>query len=220
MRFFFPLLLFFTVYLLFIFFDYSSIHQWMKPFLIPSLLFFYLINLKGKPQLKLIGALLLSAVGDALLMFNGPDFFIFGLVAFLFAHILYVFIFKSFLKRLIINRFILLCSFLIGLYYVLLMRFLWPSLGDMKIPVLAYAFVISMMLWLSLQVSQALGTSAKYIFLGAFFFVFSDTLLSLQLFHTDFYRAHLFVMLTYLLAQVLLVYGLIYVETRKYIISD
>ena len=54
---------------------------------------------------------------------------------------------------------------------------------------------------------------------GAFFFVFSDTLLSLQLFHTDFYRAHLFVMLTYLLAQVLLVYGLIYVETRKYIIS-
>ena len=123
MRFFFPLLLFFIVYLMFVFFDYSSIHQWMKPFLIPSLLFFYLINLKGKPQLKLIGALLLSAAGDAFLMFNGPDFFISGLVAFLFAHILYVFIFKSFLKRLIINRFILLCSFLIGLYYVLLMRF-------------------------------------------------------------------------------------------------
>ena len=220
MRFFLPLLLFFIVYLSFIFFDYSFIHRWMKPFLIPSLLFFYLINVQTKPQLKIIGALLLSATGDVLLMFHGPNFFIFGLVAFLFAHIFYVFIFKSFLKRLIINRFILVCSFLVGLYYVLLMRFLWPGLGDMKIPVIAYAFVISMMLWLSLQVSQKFGASAKYILLGAFFFVFSDTLLSIQLFHTDFYRAHLFVMLTYLLAQFLLVYGLIYIETRKQVISD
>ena len=220
MRFFFPVLLFFIVYLSFIFFDYSFIHRWMKPFLIPSLLFFYLINVKTKPQLKMIGALLLSAAGDVLLMFHGPNFFIFGLVAFLFAHIFYVFIFKSFLKRLIINRFILFCSLLVGLYYLLLMRFLWPGLGDMKIPVLAYAFVISMMLWLSFQVSQKFGSSAKYILLGAFFFVFSDTLLSIQLFHTDFYRAHLFVMLTYLMAQFLLVYGLIYIEKRKHVISD
>ena len=220
MRFFFPLLLFFTVYLLFIFFDYSSIHQWMKPLLIPSLLFFYLINLKGKPQLKLIGALLLSAAGDALLMFNGPDFFIFGLVAFLFAHVLYVFIFKSFLKRLTINRLILICSLFVVLYYVFFMRFLWSDLGEMQIPVLVYAFVISIMLWMSIQVVNSLGISGRYILLGAFFFVLSDSLLSIQLFHTDFYMAHFFVMLTYITAQFLLVYGIIHVETLKHIISD
>ena len=220
MRFFFPLLLFFIVYLLFIFFDYTSIHKWIKPLLIPSLLFFYLINLKGKPRIKLIAALLLSAAGDTLLMFDGPNFLIFGLVAFLFAHILYILIFKSFLKSLSINRFVLLCSFLIVLYYVLFMSFLWPGLGKMKMPVLFYAFAISMMLWLSFQVFQKLGNAALYMLLGAFFFVFSDSLLSIKLFHTDFFRAHFFVMFTYLLAQFLLVYGLVKIETRKHFISN
>ena len=51
----------------------------MKPFLIPALLFFYLINIYSRPQLKIIGALLLSAAGDSLLMIDGPNFFIFGL---------------------------------------------------------------------------------------------------------------------------------------------
>ena len=220
MRFFFPLLLFFIVYLLFTFFDYASIHKWMKPILIPSLLFFYMINLRGKPQLKIIAALLLSAAGDTLLMFDGPNFFIFGLVAFLFAHILYILIFKSFLKSLAINRFVLLCSFLVVLYYVLLISFLWPGLGKMKIPVLVYASAISMMLWLSFQVFQKFGNTALYMLLGSFFFVFSDSLLSIQLFRTDFFRAHFFVMSTYLLAQFLLVYGLMNMDSRKHYISD
>ena len=220
MRFFFPLLLFFIIYLLFIFFDYTSIHKWMKPLLIPSLLFFYLINLQGKPQLKIIAALLLSAAGDTLLMFDGPNFFIFGLVAFLFAHILYILIFKSFLKSLAINRFVLLCSFLVVLYYVSFISFLWPGLGKMKIPVLVYASAISMMLWLSFQVFQKFGKAALHILLGSLFFVFSDSLLSIQLFQTDFFRAHFFVMLTYLLAQFLLVYGLMNMESRKHYISD
>ena len=220
MRFFYPILFFFIVYLSFILCGYSFLYIWMKPFLIPALLFFYLINIYSRPQLKIIGALLLSAAGDSLLMIDGPNFFIFGLVAFLFAHVLYVFIFKSFLKRLTINRLILICSLFVVLYYVFFMRFLWSDLGEMQTPVLVYAFVISMMLWMSIQVVHSLGISGRYILLGAFFFVLSDSLLSIQLFHTDFYMAHFFVMLTYITAQFLLVYGIIHVETLKHIISD
>ena len=79
----------------------------------------------------------------------------------------------------------------------------------MRIPVLAYALVISVMLWMALQLLRGTSSFRWYIVLGALFFVVSDSLLSIQLFYSSFELAHFYVMLTYLLAQFLLVFGIL-----------
>ena len=199
----------FVVYLTMVFTESTTEAAWMKPILIPSL---FLLMLGGRKILKhqrLVGALVLSTVGDILLIFEGRPFFILGLLSFLLAHLLYIFIFRSKVGAIKRDAFSVICTLFILVYYVSFMCFLWPHLGAMRIPVLAYAFVISGMLWMALQLLRSTSSFRWHIVLGALFFVVSDSLLSIQLFYSSFELAHFYVMLTYLLAQFLLVYGIL-----------
>ena len=148
-------------------------------------------------------------MGDILLIFEGRPFFILGLLSFLLAHVLFVLIFRSRAGTIKLDFYTVVCSLFILSYYFFFMKFLWPHLGAMRIPVLAYAFVISGMLWMALQLLRSTSSLRGHIVLGALFFVVSDSLLSIQLFYSSFELAHFYVMLTYLLAQLLLVYGIL-----------
>ena len=204
-----PIILLFIGYLGLVFFEQEDIASFIKPILVPVLLYSFYASVKEKGNYKIIGALVFSTMGDILLIFEGRPFFILGLLSFLLAHVLYVLIFRSWLGTLKLDFYTVVCSLFILSYYFFFMKFLWSHLGAMRIPVLAYAFVISGMLWMALQLLRGPSSFRWHIVLGALFFVVSDSLLSIQLFYSSFELAHFYVMLTYLLAQFLLVYGIL-----------
>ena len=204
-----PIILLFIGYLGLVFFEQEDIASFIKPILVPVLLYSFYASVKEKGNYKIIGALVFSTMGDILLIFEGRPFFILGLLSFLLAHVLYVLIFRSWVGTLKLDFYTVVCSLFILSYYFFFMKFLWSHLGAMRIPVLAYAFVISGMLWMALQLLRGPSSFRWHIVLGALFFVVSDSLLSIQLFYSSFELAHFYVMLTYLLAQFLLVYGIL-----------
>lgn len=198
-------------------FDISSIllewlwpHYIFKALLMPMLMLLWRTsgNLPGK-YLILIG-LLFSWAGDVLLMMEGRHklFFIFGLAAFLTTHILYILFFLK--KR--TGRSALLRQpwwlMLVPAYGIALVWLLYPKLNDLKIPVLAYAMVICTMLLCSIHVFGKVKPKAGWLYcLGALFFVISDSILALDKFYQHFTYAGPIIMITYCLAQFLIVRG-------------
>ena len=150
-------------------------------------------------------------MGDILLLFVFKDglFFIFGLVSFLIAHLFYVYLFIKELKRaggkLALKQpgltFIIL--FLVGFYALLS-----PHLGDLQIPVIIYALVICLMLYIAyLLYPQWTKPSSIFLLTGAIAFVISDFLLAINKFYAPFPNAGFFIMITYLYAQGALVWA-------------
>jgi uncharacterized membrane protein YhhN len=100
-------------------------------------------------------------------------------------------------------------------YLLVFMTFLSPYLGDLFFPVLLYATVLAMMVFLALSLNVQFHGKHILIVLGAIFFLISDSLLGVSIFYQNFYKSHFFIMLTYLLAQSLLVYGLVLFEKMQ-----
>ena len=192
---------------------YPSLRIFTKPFLIPALIVAYHHDVRplSGPSRLFIAALVCSWLGDVLLMLESwdPVFFIGGLLAFLSAHLLYIWYFngikttkKSFLK----SRPVMLIGVLV--YVFELIYILWPGLGSMKIPVIVYASVIGIMLAFALWQYGKIDQRAALLFIiGALLFVLSDTLLAINRFRIGFTGAGTWVMITYCLAQFLLAMG-------------
>lgn len=155
-------------------------------------------------RLKLIvlSALLFSWAGDILLMFEKikPEFFIAGLSAFLIAHLFYIIALNGIRKNWQLQLNWLYLIPVIG-FYAVMMYVLYPRLGNLKIPVIIYALVISAMLFFALQLLQAKQKIVYIILLGAILFVASDSILAMNKFYARFHLAGFLVMLTYGFAQ-------------------
>ena len=191
----------------------SEFAMWLKPFLVPSLLLLFLESPKKVLDRTLIGAIGFSAIGDLLLIFDGRSFFILGLLSFLLAHLFYIWIFNKRSNAITLNIKNSFLGVIMLLYYVALMSYLWPHLGDMRIPVMVYGLVISSMLWMAaMLVTKSWGW---LLVMGAVLFVVSDSLLSVRLFVNAFDYDAFWVMLTYLSAQLCLVYGLFCAEDER-----
>ncbi|WP_442108571.1 lysoplasmalogenase [Pseudomonas sp. NUPR-001] len=130
-----------------------------------------------------------SLLGDILLAVPG-DLFVFGLAAFLCAHLAYL---RGYLRE---NRqpalWALAISASIGA--VLLAVLISHGLGELLIPVTVYALAISAMLWRAL----ACGGLAA---LGAVAFVFSDSLIGIDRFVAQFQAVPYLIILAYWLGQ-------------------
>ena len=191
----------------------SEFAMWLKPFLVPSLLLLFLESPKKVLDRTLIGAIGFSAIGDLLLIFDGRSFFILGLLSFLLAHLFYIWIFKKRSNAITLNIKNSFLGVIMLVYYVALMSYLWPHLGEMRIPVMVYGLVISSMLWMAaMLVTKPWGW---LLVMGAVLFVVSDSLLSVRLFVNAFDYDAFWVMLTYLSAQLCLVYGLFSAEDER-----
>lgn len=142
--------------------------------------------------------LILSLVGDVLLAWPA-DLFIFGLGAFLFAHLAYLKAYFSDCRRAAVLPLIL--ALAVGA--VLLSILIAHGLGPLLVPVVVYALVISAMLWRALA---RVGTdvpkrSALLAALGAVSFVFSDTLIGINRFVVSFEAAPYLLIISYWLGQ-------------------
>lgn len=177
-----------------------------KPLLMPLVILFFVYSTRmitGKLKLWVILALIFSWIGDVLLMFESRNqlFFLFGLSAFLIAHIFYCIFFNQ-VKKIESVPSKVVTMIIVVVYYTTLMLILAPSLGEMKIPVRIYGIVISLMFMLAMHMLFLKNKGAgRLMMAGALLFVISDSILAWDKFYQSFPLAGIFIMLTYGLAQ-------------------
>lgn len=191
--------------LLSIYFQWDDIRFISKPLIVLSLLA-YFFAAAGNRGGFFKAALLFSLVGDVALLFEGRDplFFMIGLGSFLLAHIFYIIAFRKMGK--VAPRWLWIIA--VGIYLVTLLYVLFPYLGELKVPVLIYAFVLCGMLLAVVHAFRNLYAKPGIICLaGALMFVLSDSLLAINKFYFGFTLSGLAIMFTYACAQYLLVTG-------------
>jgi uncharacterized membrane protein YhhN len=151
-----------------------------------------------------------SVAGDTLLLFANTNelFFILGLCAFLVAHLFYICTFHQIrTTHHIAGKWYV--AIIVAVYYFLIINFLLPHLGGLKYPVIVYGLVISFMLLVAMHLYDLEDNlTARYLLTGAIFFVISDSVLALNKFYQSYTWGGWIIMITYVLAQWLLVKGL------------
>lgn len=206
-------LLLLAVHLLAILSDWELIRFITKPLLITWLLVYFIsVTPKEFPSRNLvIISLVFSWLGDVFLLQPTPDFFLAGLGSFLFAQLVYGWIFIRIRKRKNLAgqwNFPLLIG--IGIYILLLYGWLFRFLpGELKFPVLIYALAIGAMFLLAFH-STAVPRSyfSSLLIAGAALFVVSDSLLAFNQFIQPFPLAGVGIMLTYGLAQLFIIHSI------------
>ncbi|KAB8155201.1 lysoplasmalogenase [Kordia sp. TARA_039_SRF] len=193
--------------------SYTTWHYFTKPAIVISLLLFFILNadhLRLAIKITTILALLFSLFGDSLLMFvsNDEGFFIAGLVAFLLAHVMYILVFLRDYNGKKVNALpliALLLAYAAGLFW-----YIKDGLGDLLIPVLVYMTVIlTMAVTAYMRKGMVSQQGFKFVFIGAVFFVLSDSLLAINKFYEALPYSNLSIMTTYAAAQFLIVLGII-----------
>ncbi|MFD2287422.1 lysoplasmalogenase [Pedobacter petrophilus] len=191
-----------------------ALRHFSKPLIVITLFawLYSATNLKGRFHKRIFIGLIFSLTGDVILMYSASrsGFFSLGLVAFLLSHILYIRAFtldhKSNLNAK--NPFFLwgtgaLIIFCIGLFF-----YLQPVLGAMQFAVLIYAIVITFMAIMALNRYGKVNVSSfQLILAGALFFLLSDSVLAINKFSRPIPQAGILIMVTYMIAQYLIVYG-------------
>ncbi len=127
------------------------------------------------PWLLVIAAIF-SAVGDAFLARSGERRFLLGLAAFLCAHVFYIALFVTYRDPATSNWTIAVVVAIASvLVAAMVLRRLWPHLGDMRLPVIFYTAVIAVM-----GISAFAGGFAWPILAGVVAFMASDMILAGQ----------------------------------------
>ncbi|MBU2913899.1 lysoplasmalogenase [Reichenbachiella agariperforans] len=196
-------------------FDVPQLQHFTKPLLMPVLLVYFRQGTTGRLTPSFLwaaAALVFSFVGDSVLMYDQPIYFMIGLGAFAVAHVFYMVSFSGAVASGVAGP-ILLSK---GLYaipfltvYGILMSALWPTLGTFKIPVAVYALIlIGMALSAVYRNGRSGQQGVSQVIFGAILFLLSDSLLALNKFYMPMANAGIWVMSTYLLAQWNIINGL------------
>lgn len=155
-------------------------------------------------------ALVFSAAGDAFLAIDGERLFVPGLASFLLTHVLYAVIFvRSARESSVPGSWRRIMLVVIPVFAVCYTAFLWPHLGPLAIPVIVYIAAIVAMAMLSLRIA------AVTVPLGAISFMASDSLIALEKFVWQADWLGPLVWITYALAQLLIVHGLLVQPTHS-----
>jgi uncharacterized membrane protein YhhN len=208
------------IYLIILYLDLEGFDWYMKPILLPILLMAVVVTENFSSKKILLTALTFSWIGDIILLFadKGEQYFIFGLIAFLLSHVVYIVLFsKQQTTKNNDNKTVFwLGNLAILTYFIIMINTLFPKLGALKIPVLVYAIVITTMLFFAFKGSLKWVIPANnYILIGAIIFVTSDSILAFNKFYAPIEHASFYIMATYCLAQYLIVSGILKLNTQK-----
>lgn len=196
--------------MLLIAFNKESCRFATKPVLMILLAVYVLYSNAKMPRdyrIFLLLALVFSSLGDDLLLF--PNLFLPGLGGFLLAHVMYIIFF---LKIRYSNPPVPLCRYplilLNAAIVILFILFMAPYLGNLIVPVIVYAFALSITVQSVLHAFHFRRQPAGwYCIIGAVLFLLSDLLIAVGKFYHSFPGGDVIVMLTYGFAQWGLVYG-------------
>ena len=202
----------FTIFYSIIFFLNLLFFTWLteyrvvsKPMIMASLIGFYISSAKKQSNAFLL-AMIFALFGDIFLMFNGEDFFLIGLSCFLVMQVLYTI---TFLKDRVNDILLMIYRSLPILFIsIAVIAYLWNGLGEMRIPVAIYTAAISMMV-ISALIRRSNVTWYLPVVTGVLLFMVSDALIALSKFGPTFTGIEYGVMATYMLAQYLIVRGMI-----------
>lgn len=175
------------------------------------LLWLYVITAIGfqKNIVFLSLAILFSWLGDIFLLYtvNNEIYFIAGLASFLIAHIFYILCFLQLVDTRI-KSFKWKYALPLIIYGILLLIYLYSALGDMRLPVIVYAVVITLMGIAALhRFGKTSDYSFAFVFIGALLFIASDSMIAINKFQLPFNSAPFLIMVTYIAAQYLIVSG-------------
>lgn len=201
-------------------FGQENLAWYLKPFLLPFLLLAVYNSGGFETKNWLLFALVFSWIGDVILMFADKSelYFIFGLISFLIAHLLFIVLFikqksKNQHKK---SKFFWAASLLVLFYLFKILSLLIPKLDDLEFPVSVYAITISLMLVEAIKGCFNWKNSLKYLILvGALFFVTSDSILAINKFYSPLPNASFLIMITYLIAQFCIVFGILKLNEKK-----
>lgn len=189
------------------------IHFVSKPLIVISLLvYYYYGSLRENRSVTFILALLSCLAGDIFLM--SPEYFIPGLASFLLGHTLFIFSYRQHQNESTINSLQGLQRVRLAFPIILggtgLVVILYSKLGDLQIPVIIYAAIITTMVLMALfRYSRTSMDSFWQVFLGAVLFMVSDSVLAINKFLDPITNAGLYIMITYTAAQFLIVNGIL-----------
>jgi alkenylglycerophosphocholine/alkenylglycerophosphoethanolamine hydrolase len=183
---------------LYLFSDSSWVETITKP--IPVLCMALVLALqldKARYQWAVIAGLLLSATADVVISLH----FIAGVAVFFLAHVAYIIAFLQDSRKPFLGRAVLAFGYGVIVYFYLMTA---GDLGALAVPILLYALVITTMVWRAaarVGVAEIAERSGWSGFLGAAFFVLSDTLLIIGMVVRPIPLGDYLVMLTYWLGQ-------------------
>ena len=180
--------------------------QLTKPFLMPMLLIIYLVSTSNF-KLYVILALIFAFLGDFFLM-GREAFFTLGLFAFLIGHVFYIaaLLEPVSFSRLPFGIYLLLVPY--GFYGLLIYSSLLPYLKSNRLNALLYLTIILIMSFSSLLRLYSTNRYQFWLpFVGSILFICSDTILAFNQFKTKSKRNEIYIMITYILAQFLIVLG-------------
>jgi len=178
--------------------------EWTKPLLMPALAvgLVWAAPQRRSPAIVLgLIALTFSWLGDITLRW-----FVIGLICFLLAHIVYLVLFTT---RLAARR-VPWWALAYAAWLVVLLAILSPHTGPLLVPVIAYGIVLTAM-------AAVASRCNRWVAGGGALFVVSDSILAINTFVPDarIPLVDFLIMVTYLAAQTLIVWGLLQHERAR-----
>ncbi|MEM7360996.1 MAG: lysoplasmalogenase [Pseudomonadota bacterium] len=151
-------------------------------------------------------ALVFCLLGDVFLL--REDYFVFGLSAFLVAHLLFAWIFTRLATVPSWSLPSLLSMLALLAISIVYFRYLMPHLGELLIPVAAYILCIMFMCWQAIRVQLSWrNPGSMAVAIGALLFVFSDSIIALNKFLMPFELSGLVILSSYWAAITLLAFN-------------
>jgi len=192
----------------------ESLRHFTKPLILFSLFIYFAINgrfLDRSTYVLMLFALFFSWLGDSFLMYEtiSSNYFMLGLVSFLTAHVLYCIVFlKQWNKRASGTYWLVLITLM--LYSSVLFMQLKDNLGELLIPVIIYVSAILLMAITAFRRNKMVPSeSFTLVFIGAIFFIASDSILAVNKFLYVVPYSYILVMGTYATAQYLITKGIL-----------
>ena len=178
-----------------------------KAALMPVLLIYYIVTANNLLSVAII-AIIFSWLGDILLIRKDePKFFRLGLVAFLLSHIFYI------ITVVLLTQSLHIPVLIVSIVVALVAEFLLPRIINppkaMRGAVIIYGIVILTMSVYALQYTMSsISLYSVLLFIGSVIFIFSDTLMTYLSFGKKPKYFNAITMLPYIIAQVLIIFGL------------
>ncbi len=193
-------------------FDGRAVARYIKPFLIPMLalavgLTAKLFSRPLKTTVLLLCALGFHTAGDILLLFSGTAMFLAGMLAFLIGHIFYLTLIWEWFKEKAIGFKLLLMLITVAVAFILMIPFRLK--GPLALAPLLYAMVVFALTSFSVAGLINGHKNALLSTIGGVLFCISDSMIALNAFAgINFTYRNFLIMLTYLVAQALIVCAL------------
>ena len=186
-----------------------------KPLIVPFLWGYYMAGGTIPRSKALLSALLACWIGDVSLMFVGlnSNWFMIGLLAFLIGHIFYVITYRQHRSESTDFELMPVQKIRFSLPVVLagtgLVAILYPVLDGLRVPVIIYSIAIMIMVMNAIfRYGRTNSKSFWLVLSGAILFMISDSILAIGKFAGEIKMGGMWIMLTYIAAQFLIVEGL------------